>query len=107
VQFKILFVGLSLLLASCGSGPKVTICIVDSNNNGLQCVDAKDKAFFVPIAQADNYVALPPGDMRTLIEYCGLKNRDKVAVLNRADKIEMLASQARRHFNEPVPYSSD
>lgn len=66
---------------------------------GLQCVDAKDKAFFVPLSQADNYVALPPNDMRTLIEYCGLKSRDKALVLKRADKIEQLARSARHNFD--------
>ena len=96
---RILFVGLSLTLASCGSGPKVTVCIVDSVNNGLQCVDAKDNTFFLPMAQADNYVALPPNDMRTLIEYCGLKSRDKALVMQRADKIEHLARSARHHFD--------
>lgn len=95
VPFKISFVVLSILLAGCGKGPKVTVCIVDSVNNGFQCVNPKDEAFFLPIADADNYVALPPNDMRTLIEYCGLNSREKVAVSQRASKIELLANQAR------------
>lgn len=99
VPFKISFVVLSILLAGCGKGPKVTVCIVDSVNNGFQCVDPKNNAFFLPIADADNYVALPPNDMRTLIEYCGLNSREKVAVSARASKIESLAMEARGRFN--------
>jgi hypothetical protein len=99
-RFKILSVAASLFLASCGSGPKVTVCVSDPQNGGFQCVTHDDKTNFLPYTESENYVALPPDDMRSLIEYCGLKSRDKVAVHARVSKIESLASNARRHFYE-------
>lgn len=96
MRFKVLFVGLSLLLGSCGSGPKVTICIVDSVNGGMQCVDPQDRAFFLSLQEAENYVALPPNDMRTLIEYCGLSKKELRAVNARAAFVE---AKAKEHAN--------
>jgi len=99
---KILFVAvnISLLTMSCGSGPKVTVCVSDPANNGFQCVTHDDKTIFLPFSDSDNYVALPPDHMRSLIEYCGLKSREQVAVASRVSRIEVLAAGARRSFND-------
>ena len=95
--FKLLLSALSLsVMTSCGSGPKVTVCVVVVASNGFQCVDHESKTFFLPFAQSDNYVALPAQDMRTLIEYCGLKSDQALAVSKRADEIQYLANEAKR-----------
>jgi hypothetical protein len=65
-------------------------------------VSPDDKAFFLPMAQADNYVAIPPNDMRTLIEYCGLKSRDKALAHARADKVIQIAKSARTQFQDQL-----
>jgi hypothetical protein len=98
--FKISFVAVSFSLLGCGSGPKVTVCISDPQNGGFQCVTHDDKTIFLAYADSNNYVALPPDHMRSLIEYCGLKSREKVAVADRVSKIELLASESRRRFDD-------
>lgn len=96
---SLLLVCSAVFLGSCGSGPKVTVCIVDAPNGGLQCVAPDDRTFFVPLSDANNWVSMPGTDFRTLIEYCGLKSRDKALVMQRADKIEHLARSARHNFD--------
>lgn len=97
VLFSLSFAGLSLG-SSCGSGPKVTVCVVAglSEPPHLVCVDPADRVTNLSLPESDNYVALPPNDMRTLIEYCGLKGRDKAAVQARAETILQIAKDAMR-----------
>lgn len=96
VKSKLLLSALSVaVLSSCGGGPKVTICISDPGSQGFQCVGADDKVFKLDYSKSENYVALPPNDMRTLIEYCGLKDESRVAVSQRADRIQYLAGEAK------------
>lgn len=57
-------------LTSCKSGPLVTVCVVDHVNQGLQCVDPNDQAFFLKLEQADNYVCFSPRDTQKILEAC-------------------------------------
>lgn len=88
-----LFGILSLGLSSCGSGPKVTVCIVAglADPPHLVCVDPKDQVTILSLPQAENYVAFSPSDARSLIESCGIKGAKRAAVLNRFARIQELA----------------
>lgn len=97
-RFKLLFAGLSLLASSCGgSGPLVTVCIVDSVNQGLQCVTPQNEVKFLTLVQAENYVALPPDDMRSLLEYCRLGSKEKTVALSRMADVQ----QVKHIMSEP------
>jgi hypothetical protein len=76
-KYKIWLVAFSLLwlAAGCKNGPKIVICVVDVANKGYQCVDKKEKEFFLPFELSDNYIAIPPEDAKTLLDYC--KSKDK------------------------------
>lgn len=99
--FSLLFAGLSLG-AGCSTGPKVTLC--DFTQTGpephLICVDHDNNVFQLTIAEAEErrFIAMPSDDMRTLIEYCGLKSRQKAAVLNRAEEVMALLEAAHGHL---------
>lgn len=71
-----IFIGLLLLLSSCKNGPKVTICVVDVAKNGYQCVDKNKKESFLPFKDSDNYVAVSPNDVETLLNYCKVSKAD-------------------------------
>jgi hypothetical protein len=69
-RFKTLYLALgSLLVGSCGSAPKVTICISDPLKNGFQCVDHDKKEFFIAYQKSENYVAMSPDDFRQVVEW--------------------------------------
>jgi hypothetical protein len=72
----ILFV--ACLLSSCKTGPQVTVCVSDPQVNGLDCYDQRtQKSFFLPYAQSDKYVALPPADAQALFDFCAQKSGGK------------------------------
>lgn len=97
VRFSLLLSALSL--TSCSSGPKVTLCAFSMNDPGphLICVDHDNKTFTLSVAEAESqgYIAMPDEDLRTLVEYCGLKGSEKKAVNARAAEIERILSHAR------------
>lgn len=61
-----------LLVPSCGTGPKVAVCISDPALGGFDCYDEKTQgAYFVSYANSNRYVALSPPDAQLLLNYCG------------------------------------
>lgn len=64
-----------LSAASCGhKGPKVTACLVSAPLKGCDCYDERTgKSFFLTLEQCDKYIALPPADAQTLLNYCAAK----------------------------------
>lgn len=73
-RFCGLIILLFFFLGGCGSGPKVTICVSDPENNGFQCVDPKKKSFFLPYDKSENYIAMSPDDLETVLTYCKSKS---------------------------------
>lgn len=77
MQLKPLLMPLLIcLLSSCGSAakqaPKVTVCVVDAANQACDCFnEATGKSFNLTTAQCDKYVAFPPTDAQTLLDFCG------------------------------------
>lgn len=69
---KILFVVSSILVfSSCrGHGPLVDVCVGDPVNQGGQCMSKKQKPYFKPFAEMENWVCLPPDDAIALIQAC-------------------------------------
>lgn len=73
-KLKLLLLSLSLLVnSSCGTGPKVTVCLVDVASGGLQCSDPQDNTLFIPFAQVDGYIAMSPDDFKRVLDYIRLK----------------------------------
>lgn len=83
LPFKALFVGFSVFWAvGCGkSGPLVDVCVSDPERNGLQCVDKKQRPYFLTYSQSDSYVAVSPDDFGILLNYCGLKGVEAKSVI--------------------------
>lgn len=73
-KFKILFILLSL--SACKTGPKVDVCVSDPKNNGFQCVDKSQKAYFLKYQDSENYVAFNPTDAQTILSYCGASHAE-------------------------------
>lgn len=61
----------------CKSGPKVTLCILDPEKGGLDCVTHDKKEYFQAFDVSTNYVCTSPDDFRTLLEYCYRKGRPR------------------------------
>lgn len=53
---------------SCEHGPRVTVCLVDSERQSLQCSDADGKTFELPLKEGENYVCMPPRDAERLLK---------------------------------------
>lgn len=64
---------LSVGSSACGSGPKVTVCLVDVQSGGLQCSDPDNNVEFIPFAHADGYVSLRQNDFQKLMNYIANK----------------------------------
>lgn len=56
-------------MTACGRGPTLTICVSDPMFDGFQCVDHDEKKIFVRYSESENYVAMPPQDYKTLLEW--------------------------------------
>lgn len=69
---KLSLIVLALSSVGCGSGgPKVKVCISDPANNGMSCYDkATETKSFIDFAGTENYVCLPPGDLKTVLDFC-------------------------------------
>lgn len=60
-----------LVVSNCGSAPKVTVCISDPSAGGLDCYNENTGvSSFIKYEDSDKYVALPPSDAQTLLNYC-------------------------------------
>lgn len=70
----ILLAGFVSLLSGCDNGPDVTVCVVNAETVGLDCIDKEDKEVFIPLKEADRFLAFSPDDALLLIEHCGLRN---------------------------------
>jgi hypothetical protein len=62
-----------LLFAGCNEGPKLTVCIMDGENEVLQCRDPKGKVFALTPKGSNNYVCMSPSDTEALLNYCKRK----------------------------------
>lgn len=63
-----------LLLSCIHGGPKVTVCLVNSETQGCDCYNETTReSYSITLAQCDKYIALPPTDAQTLLQYCGSK----------------------------------
>jgi hypothetical protein len=61
--------GLSVGSSACGTGPKVTVCLVDVTSGGLQCSDPENNVEFIPFAQADGFISLRQSDFQKMLNY--------------------------------------
>lgn len=68
-----LLLALCLISSSACSNLRVTVCVIDAANKQLQCAPAGEKAYSLPVEQADNYVCLSPDDTQTLLNYLKAK----------------------------------
>ena len=60
-----------VFLSSCGSGPKLKICVSDPAVHGFDCYDEKsNQNSFIPYTASDKYIALDPADAQTLFSWC-------------------------------------
>ena len=64
---------LSVGSSACGSGPKVTVCLVDVHSGGLQCSDPDNNVEFIPFARADGFVSLKQEDFQKMLNYMATK----------------------------------
>jgi len=68
-KYLSLFAVCSLLLSCRGAGPAVTICLIDSDLQELQCGRPDGSSFVLPLDQANNYACLSNNDFQTLVTY--------------------------------------
>lgn len=62
---------LAFLLSDCKSGPKVTVCVSDPAAGGFDCYnEATNLGSFIPYSQSDRFIALPPTDAQTVLNFC-------------------------------------
>jgi hypothetical protein len=60
----------SVGLSNCASGPKVNVCIVDSKNDGYQCVNYKKKEYFLTFPEQLDLVCASPYDTEAFLKAC-------------------------------------
>lgn len=60
-------------IASCGSGPKITVYLSDPANGGMEFYNENTgEKGFVDYSKTEKFVAMTPTDAQTLFNYCGL-----------------------------------
>lgn len=64
---------LSLCALSCGHGPLIDVCVSYPPSGGLVCVDKQGQKYLKIYAETQGYVAFSPEDIKTLLNYCGIK----------------------------------
>ena len=79
-RFKILFASSSLLVA-CGHGPLIDVCISRPASGGLVCVSPEGKQYNLVYAETDKYIAFSPQDAKTLLNYCGVKDKTAKVII--------------------------
>lgn len=57
-----------LFLGSC-TGIKVAVCVSNPNEGGFNCKLRDGTVSFLPYAESENYVAIPPEDLEMLLAY--------------------------------------
>lgn len=74
--FPILFL---VLVNACASGPKVTVYLSDPAAGGCEYYDPNTQAGgFVPYSSTDKFVCFNPTDAQTLINFCGISNKQAI-----------------------------
>lgn len=63
-----------LSLSSCGSGPKIKVCLSSPEDNTFVCYDAQtEQHTVINFADTENFICISPEDEKTLLNYCKLK----------------------------------
>lgn len=64
------------LLSSCGSGPKVTVCVSDPAAGGFNCYNENtQQSSFLVYSASDKYIAFDPTDAQTLLNFCAQSSK--------------------------------
>lgn len=59
-----------LCISGCKNGPAVTVCVIDPERLGLQCVRPDETAYFLPLVDADNFACFSPRDLERILKAC-------------------------------------
>ena len=70
MRLKVLFALFALFISGCKNGPAVTVCVIDPERLGLQCVRPDETAFFLPLVDAENYACFSPRDLERILKAC-------------------------------------
>jgi len=69
-KLPILFLGFSLL-AACGKGPSVTVCVLDIESDFGRCYDQKKlSSFDTPLGDLENWIAISSEDFELILNHC-------------------------------------
>lgn len=63
-------VSLLVVVSSCRSGPRVTVCVLDPAHLSLECSDPDGNGSTLPVESAENFVCFSPDDTQTLLKAC-------------------------------------
>lgn len=100
--------------ASCGSGPKVRVCLVDCPKNIKECLAGENpdqcrcngecsedgKDFTLPMHEMNNYACLPLDSMERLLKYCKLKGKESLAAQGYLGTLKEKANALQREDGE-------
>lgn len=64
-----LLLTLLALSAGCKQGPSLTVCLLNPQDQSLECADPEGQTFTLRLIQADNYVCMAPQDFKTLLDW--------------------------------------
>lgn len=70
MQQKAWFALFALFISACKNGPAVTVCVVDPERLGLQCVRPDETAYFLPLVDAENFACFSPRDLERILKAC-------------------------------------
>ena len=70
MRLRAWFALFALFISSCKNGPAVTVCVVDAERLGLQCVRPDETAFYLPLKDADNFACFSPRDLERILKAC-------------------------------------
>ena len=72
--FASFLLGFSIcFIASCGSGPKVTVYLSHADANGMDYYNENtDESGFIKYSDTDKFVCFNQADAQTLFNYCSL-----------------------------------
>lgn len=71
IMLAAIFCFLGASASSCASpGPLIDVCVSDPARVGFECRDKKQQPYFLPYEKSENYIAIPPNDFETLVNYC-------------------------------------
>lgn len=70
----LLLSALAILLAGCKEGPKIWVCASYPEDGGFRCYHSERREFMdVPYEESRGYIAFPPDDAETLLNFCQLR----------------------------------